>query len=61
LIHRSDGSIVLKRFEETTLGRLAESVVVVRLYIDKEFLDKKNEALSIFREVLKIRGIRSFY
>ncbi|NAZ12697.1 MAG: HD domain-containing protein [Desulfurococcales archaeon] len=61
LIYKSDRSVVLKRFEETTLGHLAESVVVVRLYIDKEFLDKKNEALSIFREVLKIRGIRSFY
>ncbi|MEZ0290095.1 MAG: HD domain-containing protein, partial [Sulfolobales archaeon] len=61
LIQRSDKSITSKRFDETTFGTLSQSVVVVRLYLDREALDKRDETVKSFRETLRFGGIRSFY
>ncbi|MEM0044153.1 MAG: HD domain-containing protein [Sulfolobales archaeon] len=61
LIRRSDGSLSSRRFDETTFGSLSQSVVLIRLYIDRDSIDRREEAIRSFREVLKAGGLRSFY
>ncbi len=61
LIQRSDGSITSRRIDQMTFGELSQSVVIVRLYIDKNYMSKRDEAQRVFREILRFEEIRSFY
>lgn len=61
LIQRSDKSLFTRRIDQTTFGELSESVVIVRLYIDRDYLDKKEEAQRVFREILRVDEVRSFF
>ncbi len=55
---------VVRGFEETSFGTLSHSVAIVRLYMDKAHLDKKEQAIKAFREIMETSSIdtlRSFY
>ena len=61
LIQKSDGSVTSRRIDQTTFGELSQSVVIVRLYIDKNYISRKEEAQKVFKEILKLEELRSFY
>jgi HD superfamily phosphohydrolase len=63
LVISGDRSIV-KRFEETSFGTLSHGVTIVRLYIDKDHLDKRDRAIKVFRDIIEsgsMETLRSFY
>jgi HD superfamily phosphohydrolase len=55
---------IVKRFEEISFGTLSHSVAIVRLYMDKAHLDKRERAVKAFREIIESSSeetLRSFY
>lgn len=55
---------LVRSFEETSFGMLSHSVAIVRLYMDKRHLDKKDQAIKMFREIVETSStetLRSFY
>lgn len=53
---------LVRRFDEMSFGTLSYSVVIVRLYMDKNHLDKKEVVVKAFREIVdSSASTRSFY
>lgn len=53
---------LVRRFDEMSFGTLSHGVAIVRLYMDKNRLDKKDAVVKAFREILdSSSSIRSFY
>ncbi|HWQ17746.1 MAG TPA: HD domain-containing protein [Sulfolobales archaeon] len=55
---------MIKGFEEMSFGTLSHSVAIVRLYMDKRHLDKREQAVKAFREIIEtssMETLRSFY
>jgi len=55
---------IVRRFEEISFGTLSHSVAIIRLYMDKAHIDKKEKAIRAFREIIESSSeetLRSFY
>ena len=55
---------VIRGFDEMSFGTLSHSVAIVRLYMDKRHLDKREQAIKAFREIIgtgSMETLRSFY
>jgi len=54
----------VRKFDEISFGTLSHSVAIVRLYMDRAHLDKRERAVKAFREIVETsseENLRSFY
>jgi len=55
---------LVRKFDEISFGTLSHSVAIVRLYMDRAHLDKRDKAVKAFREIVEASSeetLRSFY